>query len=148
MKQVEIYEKAPEGFFPHVEIAACYLEVEGKLLLLQRALEKTEPGLWGVPAGKIEKGETPEEGALRELFEETGIALKHPSQIRSMGLLYIRKPGVDYVYHLFKVLVDSLPEVHLSAEHLDYTWATPQEIKTLPLVGGALEALKYYGWNL
>lgn len=31
-------------------------------------------GMWDLPKGKIEKGESPEEGALREVEEETGIS--------------------------------------------------------------------------
>ena len=73
----QVFEKPPADFHPRVEIAACYLEVDHHLLLLQRTREKSEPGLWGVPAGKIEPGEIPLHGALRELFEETGIAAPH-----------------------------------------------------------------------
>ena len=42
------------------------------ILLVKRA---TDPGkgLWGLPGGFIEKGETPEAGAERELLEETNL---------------------------------------------------------------------------
>jgi 8-oxo-dGTP diphosphatase len=33
---IEIHEKKPEGFSPQVQVAACYLEIGSKLLLLQR----------------------------------------------------------------------------------------------------------------
>ena len=141
----QVFEKPPADFRPRVEIAACYLEVDHHLLLLQRMREKSEPGLWGVPAGKMEPGETPLHGGIRELFEETGIAVTH---LIDLGKLYMRKPGLDYVYHCFKVPMDRRPEVHLSDEHLQYRWVTWQEIKTLPLMTGALEALKYYGWSV
>jgi 8-oxo-dGTP diphosphatase len=46
----------------------------GHVLLLQRsAEEKFLPGAWGIPAGKVEFGESPDEAALRELKEEAGI---------------------------------------------------------------------------
>lgn len=140
----EVHEKEPAGFVSKVQVAACYLEVEGKLLLLQRAQEKFEPGKWGVPAGKLESGETPEEGAKRELFEETGISIKHQEQIRYLNTLYIRKPEVDYTYHMFKIQLAELPAIHLSDEHLGYTWASLKEIETIPLMDGAKEALCHY----
>ncbi len=141
---IEIYEKKPEEFSPQVEVAACYLETQGKLLVLQRAEEKLEGGKWGVPAGKLEKGETPLHAAVRELFEETGIQIDAASQVQSLGALYIRKPEVDYVYHLFKIHIDDLLPVHLSNEHQAYAWAALQELETMPLMAGAQKALEYY----
>lgn len=44
----------------------------GRLLLVQRAKEP-DKGLWGLPGGMIEAGETPEIAAVRELAEETGV---------------------------------------------------------------------------
>jgi 8-oxo-dGTP pyrophosphatase MutT (NUDIX family) len=51
--------------------------------------------MWGVPAGKLEQGETPEVAARRELLEETGIQLTSASRIAYLETLYIRKPDLD-----------------------------------------------------
>jgi 8-oxo-dGTP pyrophosphatase MutT (NUDIX family) len=139
---IEIFEKQPPDFNSTVDVAACYIEHDGKLLLLERAHDKPEPNTWGVPAGKKEGNETPEECARRELFEETGIC--HVLRISALGTLYMRKPGVDYVYHLFKVVLESKPEIKLSQEHLAFTWAGAHEIKTLKLIAGADHALRTY----
>ena len=40
-----------------------------KILMCRRAIEPSR-GLWTLPAGYLEHGETPEEGAMREAFEE------------------------------------------------------------------------------
>ena len=45
---------------------------ENKLLLVKRAVEPAK-GQWGLPGGFIELGETPSEGAIRELKEETNL---------------------------------------------------------------------------
>jgi 8-oxo-dGTP pyrophosphatase MutT (NUDIX family) len=97
-----------------------------------------------VPAGKLEKNEAPEEGARRELFEETGIYIEHPSHIQFLGSLYIRKTELDYVYHYFKVKLEHQPEIHLSNEHQSYKWASSEDLERLPLIAGAEEALKIY----
>jgi len=46
--------------------------VEDSVLLVRRA-NPPDAGRWGLPGGKIEMGESLEAGAVRELFEETGI---------------------------------------------------------------------------
>lgn len=142
--KIEIHKVPPVGFIPQVQVAACYLEIHKKLLLLQRAQGKLEPGKWGVPAGKLENNETPENAAKRELLEETGIFFENPTRFQRLNSLYIRKPEVDYVYHVFKVQLDQMPEVHLSDEHQNYTWATAEEMETIALMDGAKEALRHY----
>jgi 8-oxo-dGTP pyrophosphatase MutT (NUDIX family) len=143
---IEIHDKVPHTFSPQVQVAACYLEIDGKILLLQRASNKSEPGRWGVPAGKLEKNETPETAAKRELFEETGIDLDAvPSQIEYLSALFIRKPGYDFIYHSFKVQMgNTLPDVHISDEHQDYKWATNKDLQNMPLMSGAWEAIQRY----
>ncbi len=138
---IEIYEKAPADFVDKVQVSACYLEVEGRLLLLQRAFNKQEPGKWGVPAGKLEEGETAKEAAVRELFEETGIQCLN---IQGLGALYMRKHTVDYVYHLFKMEIAEMLSVILSNEHEGYIWASKEDLEVLPLMVGAEKALQFY----
>ena len=144
---IEVYDQAPKDFCPQVEIAACYLEIEDKVLLLQCGAHKSEAGKWGVPAGKIEQGETPQQAAIRELFEETGIVAEPPSQIHYVGRLYMRKPTLDYVYHLFQVTLDLVPAVCLSLEHLDYKWASMRDWTEVPLMVGAKEGIDCYRKN-
>jgi len=54
---------------------------ENKLLLVKRGVEPAK-GKWGLPGGFIELGETPNEGAIRELKEETNL---HGKPIRLLG---------------------------------------------------------------
>tara|TARA_Y100001970_G_scaffold225531_1_gene278505 strand:+ start:850 stop:1245 length:396 start_codon:yes stop_codon:yes gene_type:complete len=62
------------------------------ILLCRRAIEP-QKGLWTIPAGYLEENESTEEGALREIYEESGVkpqiqallaiySLKHISQIQ------------------------------------------------------------------
>ena len=60
-------------YYNPVPAACCFLTNEsGELLLVQRSVEPRK-GLWTLPGGFVETGETTEEGALRELEEETGL---------------------------------------------------------------------------
>ena len=59
---------------PIIAVLAVVLRGE-KALIVQRA-QQPNAGRWGFPGGVLELGETVAEGAMRELFEETGIAAK------------------------------------------------------------------------
>lgn len=139
----KIWESPPENFQPRVEVAACYVEVNGRILLMERASNAAEGKTWGVPAGKIEAGETPHQAAIRELIEETGIEV-FPSQVDEIGQLYVQKPKCSYIYHMFQVHINEIPKVILSPEHTQYLWANAEDIETLHLIGGGKEALNHY----
>ena len=53
--------------------AVALIDPDGRVLLAQRPEGKSMAGLWEFPGGKVEPGETPEAGLIRELHEELGI---------------------------------------------------------------------------
>ena len=143
MSHIQVHKERPEDFNPVVEVAACYLEVKKKLLMLQTGFGKAHAETWGLPGGKLEKGESALEAASRELLEETGIYLE-TSSFFPLGALYIRKPEIDFIFHMFKVGLDQYPTVTLSEEHLEYRWVNFEESQKLRLMVGALEVLELY----
>jgi 8-oxo-dGTP diphosphatase len=56
----------------------CYIENNGSWLMLYRNRKKGDmnEGKWISPGGKVEEGETPDECAVREVLEETGLRLR------------------------------------------------------------------------
>ncbi len=56
----------------------CYIEKDGKYLMLHRISKKNDEnaGKWIGIGGKFEAGESPEDCAVREVLEETGLTLK------------------------------------------------------------------------
>lgn len=55
---------------------AAWVEKGEDVLLVQRGGRESYAdgyGLWGLPGGWLEHGETPEEAAIREVLEETGL---------------------------------------------------------------------------
>ena len=57
--------------------AVALIDRDGRVLLAQRPVGKSMPGLWEFPGGKVEAGETPEAALVRELREELGIETQH-----------------------------------------------------------------------
>lgn len=54
-------------------VAAVIKNEEGKILIAQRNLKKSQGGLWEFPGGKIEVGESREAAIIREIKEELAI---------------------------------------------------------------------------
>ena len=74
----------------------CLFNDEGKVLLQKRG----DSGKWGFPGGAIELGETPEETAVRELKEETGLNVEVESLIGIYTDSDIKYPSGDEAHSI------------------------------------------------
>lgn len=97
---------------------------DGRLLLLLRPT-----GTWDPPAGRLSTGETFEQGAVREVYEETGL-LVTPQLI--LATWVGEGPGGNPLAAVTYIARAAEHEVHISHEHLDYRWATLDEWLELP----------------
>jgi 8-oxo-dGTP diphosphatase len=55
--------------------AGALIDPDGRLLLAERPAGKAMAGLWELPGGKVEAGESPEAALVRECREELGITV-------------------------------------------------------------------------
>ena len=76
--------------FPILGSSACVWR-EGKVLLIQRGKEP-DKGLWSLPGGKVEMGETVAIAAVREVLEETGVCA---SMEKLVGIYDVIKHNAD-----------------------------------------------------
>lgn len=60
-----------------IVVAAALVDVDGRVLLQERASHRSMPGLWEFPGGKVEIDEAAEDALVRELHEELGIETDH-----------------------------------------------------------------------
>jgi 8-oxo-dGTP pyrophosphatase MutT (NUDIX family) len=99
----------------------------GGIVLLegQVVLHRTALGNLNFPKGKIEKGETAEEAAIREVLEETGLVAQIVEPLGTLALLHIPKPQ-EIQYFLMRAVEESptWPE-HLDRDTL---LAAPDEV--------------------
>ena len=73
-------------------VGVCLFDMKGKVWLGRR-YGKTGPHSWQFPQGGLDKGERSEFGALRELWEETGVTIAHLSPLgRIKDWLYYDYP--------------------------------------------------------
>lgn len=86
-------EENAEAMQDQLQAAVCLImSSNGKILAVSR---KNDPTAWGLPGGKVDPGETPEQAAARELKEETGLdAVK-------LTLVFVRGEGDGYTTHCF-----------------------------------------------
>ncbi|QHJ71091.1 NUDIX hydrolase [Planococcus halotolerans] len=79
-------------------VAILAITPENKIIMVEQYRKALERSIIEVPAGKLEKGETPETTAMRELEEETGYTAESLELIQSFST----SPGfADEVIHLF-----------------------------------------------
>lgn len=102
---------------------------QGRLLLTLRAPDKeTAPSKWENTGGAVLSGEKPAAGAVRELFEETGIAVREEDLVE-IGVL---KSGsrISYIYLYLCKSDDTW--IRLSPrETVDYKWEELDIIKRM-----------------
>lgn len=144
-----IYRNIPKNFNPRFEIVSCYMEHDGEILLLHRHDHKSEGGKWGVPAGKIDRGESELEAMIREVQEETGYRVA-PDQLEYLARVYVKYPEYHFVYHMFWTQMKEKSGVVLSeSEHKDYRWIPPNKALELDLVRDLDRCIKlYYPGNI
>lgn len=94
-----LYLEKPKNFVPDVETVGCFVVWLRKILLLKRTFGSRYGGLWGLPSGHIESGETPAEAMIRELWEETRIETFF---LQALGKAYIAFPNKNYIFHLYR----------------------------------------------
>jgi 8-oxo-dGTP diphosphatase len=104
-------------------VASAFIHKDGKLLIARRALtESFLPGVYEMPGGHIEFGETMEEGLAREIKEELHVDVKigEPFYVFTTTDSEIQHTiEVDY----FATLIDPNQNIELNPEdHSEFRW--------------------------
>ncbi len=117
-------------------VGAVIARADGRLLLIQRGNEPGR-GLWSLPGGRVEPGESDEAAVAREVAEETGLTVR-------VGKLAgrVRRGRYD-IGDYFATVVSG--ELAAATDALDARWADPRELETLPTTTGLVEALTSWG---
>lgn len=108
----------------------------GRLLLVRRA-HAPDAGLWSLPGGRLEPGETAEQAAAREVAEETGLQVV-------IGTALCRVTLAGYVVDDFAATVTG-GRLSAGDDALEARWCTPAELGQLHLTAGLYDELRRMG---
>ncbi|HEY0528150.1 MAG TPA: ATPase, T2SS/T4P/T4SS family [Gemmatimonadaceae bacterium] len=92
-----------------------------RVLALQRATDVVRANSWETVYGKIDPGERPEQAAVRELREETGLDLQSLYNI-TVNSFFLHATQTIQMSIVFAAFIPDDSPVTLSAEHQRYEW--------------------------
>lgn len=111
---------APKGRAASV----MFVTEDGRVLLLRRAdAEENFPGHWAFPGGKCEEGETAQDAAERETYEEVG-----DCSFDGIKSIHSGRTEHGWDHTTFAVPVKDSFAPRLNGEHNDWCWVYPDEL--------------------
>lgn len=113
-----------------ISCGVVLLDAHGRVLLAHA----TETSHWDIPKGHGEEGEAPHVTALREMVEETGIAIE-PARLKDLGLFVYRR---DKDLHLFGA--------RATADELDLSTCTCTSLFPRRSDGALIPEMDAYRW--
>lgn len=114
------------------------VDEQDRLALVHQYRYPVDDAIWEIPAGRQDPGESPEEGARRELEEEVGARAESLERV----LTFYASPGFcDEIMHLFRAtgltLAPARPEPD---EHIEARWVSLAEARSMAKRGEVKDA--------
>lgn len=123
-------------------VGAIVRDPRGRLLLVRRGTEPAK-GLWAIPGGRVEPGESHHEAVVRELEEETALRIV-PTGLA--GVVDRTAPsGQVYEIEDFYASVAEGADpgaIRAGDDAAEVGWFSPDEMERLDCVEGLVEQLK------
>ena len=122
-------------------MGAVIKDDQGRLLLIKRGHEPGA-GLWSLPGGRIEPGETDAEALVREMREETGLDVQAGPMLGS-----VRRPAPGGMVLDIRDYEATISGGTLRAgdDAAEARWVAPGDLAGLPITEGLVEALTDWG---
>jgi 8-oxo-dGTP diphosphatase len=122
-------------------VGAVVRDEHGRLLLIQRGHDPGA-GLWSLPGGRVEPGETDAEALVREMREETGLVVEAGELLGSVRRPYRDGDVIDIRDYAATVIGGTL---NAGDDAADARWVAEQDFASLPVTEGLAEILTRWG---
>lgn len=115
--------------YPYQVVGIVPRGEDGSILLVDHYRFITDTRGWEIPGGKIEKGESLETAAMRELLEETGYSAE---SVSPLGFYYPSNGSGDQLFHTVIARgVHHVSEIPDQNESISVRWFAPDEVRTM-----------------
>ena len=122
-------------------VGAVVFDARGRLLMIQRGHDPGA-GLWSIPGGRVEPGETDEQALVREMLEETNLQVKVGKLIGRVQREGLGGAVVDIGDYAATVTGGTLRPGDDAA---DARWVAASGLARLEVAEGLIEALTEWG---
>jgi len=129
-----------KGVF-HIVVEIYPITENNEVLITKRHPDKPWGLKWEIPGGSIIKGETPEEGAIRELKEETGIEVKESDLHFVYSYLYKDIPVICKCFIVFINKEKTIIRLQ-EGETIDYRYLPYDEFKKFILSDNYIDLIR------
>ncbi len=121
-------------------VGAVIKDATGRLLLIKRGHDPGA-GLWSLPGGRIERGESDAEALVREILEETGLRIEPGALIGA-----VRQAGSGDVFDIrdYAATVTG-GTLRAGDDAAGARWVRTGELAALAVTDGLIEALRDWG---
>jgi ADP-ribose pyrophosphatase YjhB (NUDIX family) len=122
-------------------VGAVVTDGQGRLLMIRRGHEPGA-GLWSIPGGRIEPDETDAEALVREMLEETGLAVEVGALLGSVQRPGLNGDVIDIRDYAASVIGGRLRP---GDDATDARWVAIGDLHSLQITEGLIEALTSWG---
>ena len=116
---------------------------DDRVLLVRRGQPPAKDH-WAIPGGSVEIGETLQQAAEREIWEETGIRIRAAKPIYTFDVIERdESQGIRFHYVIVDLLADYVSgELSAGDDAVEARWVSAEEIAELTVSASTLKLLK------
>ena len=129
----------------HPQLAVGGIVIKDNKVLLVRRGQAPSEGLWAIPGGKVELGESLQEATEREVFEETGLRIHAKEPLFTFDVIEKDREGrIRFHYVIVDLMADFVSgDPNPLDDAVEARWISADELPHLPVSQKTLELLKH-----